>query len=660
MRGRIYSILLALVMLLSAIGFSACGNGKLTLPSIGISVTKVPSLAQDFIRGVDISSVVALEQSGVIYKDREGNPQDIFLTLKAAGVNYVRVRVWNDPYDSQGNGYGGGTNDLAKAVEIGKRAAEQGMKLLVDFHYSDFWADPGKQMVPKAWSGMDVLQKESALYDFTKNSLAQLIEGGADIGMVQIGNEINNGIAGVKVWSGMAKLLSAGSRAVREIAASEKKDIYIAVHFSNPETENRYAAYSYNLNRYEVDYDVFASSYYPYWHGTLENVTALLKNIAETYEKKVMIIETAYTYTLEDFDGHGNTISDPGDLAQYPATVQGQANFLRDVIASVAGIGEDGLGVCYWEPAWIAVGPSPAIDNNKVIWEQYGSGWATSFAGEYDPEDAGVWYGGSAVDNQALFDADGKPLDSLYVFGYICKGNAVARKIDDVKSTTIAVTIGEDIAWPDTVEVIYNDGTREAKPVTWDDESKAEIDALSVSENNNSAGIHIVQGQMPDWSGPITCEVRLNPKNYVLNHSFEEDDMSAWKIAYPEDGMECADRQMKTADAYSGDYSLHFWAVGEVSFTVIQEFNGLPAGTYVMTAEIQGSNAKTDDRVRFFAKTGRVETDAFVELRGWQEWQKPEISGIKVTDGVIIIGVEVDCTPGSWGTIDDFYLYRID
>jgi arabinogalactan endo-1,4-beta-galactosidase len=117
---------------------------------------------------------------------------------------------------------------------------------------------------------------------------------------------------------------------------------------------------------------------------------------------------------------------------------------------------------------------------------------------------------------------------------------------------------------------------------------------------------------------------------------------------------------MKTADAYSGDYSLHYWSVGEVIFTVTQEFNGLPPGTYAVTAAIQGSNAKTDDRIRLFARVGGEEAEASVELKGWQEWQDPVISAIEVTDGAVTIGVEVHCTPGSWGTIDDFYLYRID
>ncbi len=117
-----------------------------------IYVQKVENLSDDFIMGVDVSSVISLEQSGVKFYGWDGQEQDIFATLKESGVNYIRVRVWNDPYNADGNGYGGGNNDLAKAVEIGKRAAAQGMKLLVDFHYSDFWADPAKQKTPKAWN----------------------------------------------------------------------------------------------------------------------------------------------------------------------------------------------------------------------------------------------------------------------------------------------------------------------------------------------------------------------------------------------------------------------------------------------------------------------------------------------------------------------------
>ncbi|MGN1207720.1 MAG: glycosyl hydrolase 53 family protein, partial [Eubacteriales bacterium] len=184
-----FSLLLSCI----ALAFSACGKPKIPKKIEGSSlyVEKVENLTADFILGVDASSVIAEEQSGVVYYDFDGNEQDVFKTLAENGVNTIRVRVWNNPYDENGNGYGGGNNDIEKAIEIGKRATKYGMKLLVDFHYSDFWADPNKQMVPLAWAGMDITEKSDALYAYTKDCLARLKEEKVDVRMVQIGNETN-------------------------------------------------------------------------------------------------------------------------------------------------------------------------------------------------------------------------------------------------------------------------------------------------------------------------------------------------------------------------------------------------------------------------------------------------------------------------------------
>ena len=127
-------------------------------------VKKVENLAEDFIMGMDASCVPALEASGVKYYNFDGEEQDVYRTLAEAGVNYIRVRVWNNPFDSNGNGYGGGNCDIHNALAIGKRATRYGMKLLVNFHYSDFWADPGKQMVPLAWKDMNIEEKTEAVY----------------------------------------------------------------------------------------------------------------------------------------------------------------------------------------------------------------------------------------------------------------------------------------------------------------------------------------------------------------------------------------------------------------------------------------------------------------------------------------------------------------
>ena len=379
----------------------------------------------DFIRGMDVSSVIALENSGVRFYDENGTEKDLFRILAEHGVNYIRVRIWNNPYDSEGRGYGGGNNDLRSAKEIGRRAAKYGMKLLVDFHYSDFWADPGKQTAPKAWTGMTVAQKEAALYAFTLASLTELRQAGADIGMVQIGNETTSGIAGVQDNKDMAKLFSAGSRAVRAF----DENVSVVLHFTNPDQNGAMKWFADNLNENNVDYDVFATSYYPQWHGSLENLTDVLQYVADTYGKYVMVAETSYPFTLEDSDGCGNGINQWSDNTcpdlKWPFTPQGQADEVRAVMSAVNAVGEKGLGVFYWEGAWITVGDTTGLTGdaydrrvaeNQRLWETCGSGWASSFAAEYDPNDAGLYYGGSPSDNTAFFDHTGRATPALSVF----------------------------------------------------------------------------------------------------------------------------------------------------------------------------------------------------------------------------------------------------
>ena len=159
---------------------------KLSDSESGIFVDAVEGVDDDFILGCDVSSLIAQEKSGVIYYNEAGDEQDLLLTLAQNGVNTIRIRVWNDPYDANGNGYGGGNNDVDTAIEIGKRATKYGMGCIIDFHYSDFWADPSKQMCPKAWEDMDIDEKSEALYSYTYESLQKILDAGIKVSMVQL------------------------------------------------------------------------------------------------------------------------------------------------------------------------------------------------------------------------------------------------------------------------------------------------------------------------------------------------------------------------------------------------------------------------------------------------------------------------------------------
>lgn len=411
-----------------------------------LKVDKIEGIKEDFMRGVDISSLVAEYDSGVNYYDFEGNelplePEDgengFFDFLGECGINWVRLRVWNDPYDEDGNGYGGGNNDLDKAKLMGKLATDAGMQVLIDFHYSDTWADPNKWYVPKAWEDMSFEQKTEALKEYTKESLTELLDAGVDVGMVQVGNETTNGMAGESNWNNMCTLMQAGCSAVREVASEKNREILIALHFTDIQQEGNYEYIAKVLDDKEIDYDVFASSYYPYWHGEGSNLTKVLKEIADTYKKKVLVAETSYIYTFEDGDGFGNSIEEDSEWVtfDYPATVQGQADAVADVMQAVVNIGDAGLGVFYWEPAWIPVqvydedadNADDILAANKKIWEEKGSGWASSYCGSYDADDAGQWYGGSSWDNQAMFDFNGNPLESINIYKYVYSGTTGSK-----------------------------------------------------------------------------------------------------------------------------------------------------------------------------------------------------------------------------------------
>ena len=369
------------------------------------------------IRGVDISSILAVENAGVTFCNEYGRKQDIFRTLSEHGVNYIRVRVWNEPYDSRGNSYGGGNCDLYTAAEIGRRAAKYGMKLLVDIQYSDFWADPEKQTRPKYWIQHDHETLKGEIYKYTAWVLETISEAGGNIGMVQVGNETNCFFCGETDMYKICDLFASGDQAIRDFDRS----VLIAHHFANPSTGS-YAWYAQVMDECNLDYDVFATSYDPYWHGTTENLTAVLKEIADTYNKYVMVAETAYPYTNEDGDTFGNAVSEDSDSAvfRYDISVEGQAQCLTDVFQAVANVGEKGIGVFYWEPAWLGVN-GISWEEQSSLWKKYGSGWATDYAAEYDASVTGA--GGSSYDNQALFDFEGNSLKSLQVFRNIYPQN---------------------------------------------------------------------------------------------------------------------------------------------------------------------------------------------------------------------------------------------
>ena len=442
-------------------------------------------------------------------------------------------------------------------------------------------------------------------------------------------------------------LISAGSKAVREVCP----DALVAVHFANPEKAESYVSYGKNLDYYGVDYDVFASSYYPFWHGTLENLSAVLTDIAETYGKKVMVAETSYAYTPEDSDFSGNTIGEGGGIVKdYPFTPQGQANLVRNVVDTVVKI-PGGIGVFYWEGTWISVG-GKSWEENAALWEQYGSGWASSYASKYDPDDAGAYYGGCAVDNQAFFDAEGHALESLKVFALLRDGNTVENIPDAIEDTDLICDLNGDIILPETVNAVMRDNSKQEIPVTWES-----IDAAAMK----AAGPAKYQVKGTAGGMEAMCYISMVEYNYLTNWSFEEGEtgwtataLKSFDELYVED---------KITDSITGTRHYHFWGAGKdaVEFTLEQSLDTLRSGKYTYSISIMGGDGGETEIYAYVKRNGETVATAPLQITVYNEWHTAAIENIEYSEGdTLTVGIYVKCAgPNAWGKIDDAMLNSV-
>ena len=385
--------------------------------------------------------------------------------LKDNGVNYIRLRIWNDPYNEKGETYGGGDSTVDNGLKIGKEATKYGMKVLVDFHYSDFWADPAKQILPKAWQkdANDPDKMCENIHDFTKDTLQKFKDAGVDVGMVQVGNEITKGMAGIhnkdsnnSVWknesqySVLDRYLNAGSKAVREIPP----DALVTLHIETPNRQ----IYSMIMDAWEkgnVDYDVLGSSYYPFWWNTPDMLRDV-QTLAKERGKLFAVMETAWVNSYEDGDGTPNSIGSDYGLYQYEIGPQGQVDELTDMY-KVLTEQDNGLGGFYWEPGWIPVKAGwTNWEYNKEVADKYGTGWASKGAVGYAPDDEMYYngqpsWGGSSWDNATLFDIQGNALQSLKFYkdtvslGKVqtTRINIVNKEKEVLKTEYVNVNVGD-------------------------------------------------------------------------------------------------------------------------------------------------------------------------------------------------------------------------
>lgn len=338
------------------------------------------------IKGADISMLNEIENAGGRYYLRN-KEHDLLNILAMENYYLVRLRLWVNPYDNEGNPYGGGTNDLETTLKLASRVKSSNMKFMLDIHYSDFWTDPRKQRKPKQWKNLNFEQLKVQIYNYTKEVLKSFIKNECIPDYVQVGNEITNGFLWPegqlpeyvnnqqqpikRDYTKFFEILREGVKAVRNTSNSK-----IILHVDFGGDNSLFREWFDSAVEHQIDYDIIGVSYYPFWHNSLKHLEFNLNDITQRYNKDVIVVETSYPHTTKPFS-NGNSILNEEliEIAGFPATIEGQKRFLLDLQTILESVPRNrGLGYVYWEPAWIPT---------KTTWATMEG---QEYAGDFAPE----------------------------------------------------------------------------------------------------------------------------------------------------------------------------------------------------------------------------------------------------------------------------------
>ncbi len=612
---------------LASLVLSAIMTGTLifgaTDAEAAIQVNPIDGIRSDFIKGADISMLKEIELKNGKFYD-QGVEKDCLDILQQHGINWVRLRIWNNPI-VDGVEVGGGNTDEAKALEIAARAKARGMKVLLDFHYSDFWADPGKQNKPAAWANHDAKQLQKDVYDYTSKVMKDFTAKGITPDMVQVGNELNNGMlwpegkpVSSEGYKNLAGMIGQGLKAVRDNDPNHQ--VKLMVHLANGGDNALYRSFFDALivvNKVN-DFDVIGLSYYPFWHGKMEQLENNMNDISARYNKDVVVVETAFGFTNDGFDAQKNVYGPTEErIGGYKSSVQGQATGLRNVMEAVSKVNNKrGMGIFYWEPDWI---PTP------------GAGWKHGEGNEWE--------------NLAMFDFKGNALESLDVFNLVSEkdNKFVQATIKALEPVDVIGNIGKATELPQTVSAVYTDDSSKDLPVMWD----------TAAPVYDAVGNYRVSGRVAGSDIKAIAKVNvINKVNLVKNGNFETGDLSQWAVK----GDVSAVNNSNSAGDVRDKSAMHYWADKAFSFTATQTITGLKNGQYTLSVWTQGGGG--EKAVQLVAdQFGAAKMTTPITNDGWNKWHQWTIKDINVTNGQITIGIENQANAGNWGSIDDVELY---
>ncbi len=614
----------------------------------GVVVQQIDGLSDDYIMGVDLSSIIEVENAGGVFYNEEGEQEDIFTVLADSGVNYIRIRLWNDPYDEDGNSFGGGGNDIETDLKIAKRAVDAGMKVCLDFHYSDFWADPDKQTMPREWE--DQVSSYSGVsqivYDYTYDVLTQFKDAGCLPSMVQTGNEINNGF--IWDWGKAATwrniYLSYAMQAVKAV----DENIKTVIHLANGATYSSISSFITQLDNGNVDFDVIGLSYYSYWHGSMSQFQSCVEQLNANFDHEICVMEYSYGYGDNSNDYTSNIFSSSmEETGGYKATVQGQASYIHDVNEVIASV-DKGIGSFYWEPAWLPLA---------------GTSWATEYAHDYLVEQGdGGGEGTCSWANQALFDFDGNPLDSLKAFRLMRDSGTAEEEILEIESNISASVNLSKVAIEDIIDNLPTTTTALTDwdrwvdvDITYNEEDLAQIDGEGTYTIHGTA----TKGSASaDITATITCYY-----DFLENGGFEDDGVTSdvkdfsqitgWDM----DGTSGSYR-VESKNARSGSANLNIWCSSAFENELSQQTT-VPAGTYEFAGWTRSSSPMPESTL--YASAGDTDLATAVMSFGasWSDWVQTSITFTVTETTDITVGVRSTGEAEAWAHFDDFTLAEV-
>lgn len=576
----------------------------------------------EFQKGMDLSFLPELEDTGTEIKDFDGTVTDALTLVQKYGVNSVRLRLWNQPENvKETKGYCDYTHTLAMA----KRIKAHGMSFMLDFHYSDYWADPGQQRKPKAWEELDFDALQEAVYQYTKKVLSDLKAEGVLPDIVQIGNEIRSGLlfpdGELPNYRQMVQLVNAGIKGARAVAGADEMQVMIHL-----DQGGRYFYlkewFDKSMEEGLADFDYIGLSYYPFWHGTFADLKNTMEQLVKDYHKPIMVVETAHAWrrSIQGFIDERQE-----KIAGIEATPAGQHKVLDMVANIVASIPDEmGQGIYYWEPICI-----PTKD---------GGGWS---------------------ENMGLLDENGKIMEGIRAFEFTREDYRGKEPVKIYEPETIKTLVHELPKLPEKLAVLFYDGTIEKKPVVWSAPYE-DGEKLKRSEGIPNEGIYLVEGSIEGVPFPAHCRIEAvktlaAAENLLMDANWEEG-MTKWDV---EKGSEQVTVQLipDFIEPFPAPpvNELKVEAPRNFTFSVSQKAALTGAGYYKLSVEFQGTDTTNVD-IRLFLESEEGTSEMAIHPTE-HEWSVYEVEKTFSKPQEVTVGIRIS-SPPIYGMMRRFCLSR--